>query len=525
MSKVDIFKQAVRFFGNKPFAKRELKDKANELGFDSYFDSYFYDFKNKPDRKTGKYLFIEVEKGKYVCQDFGEENATKTPGQKNKTKEPKKDLPNKPKPKCIILNKTFTGEWLKQSDGNIAHEIINFFKADDGKVYVYNTPYGANVSDSKNLDIEYLYLASPKTNGTYFIEYCIKIKESLHNCSFSKEKQNIKHRDELQVIIEKGKEEINKNLGRPFTDIKYGGTPVDRLFEDNILVLPFTFIADKVFKAINPIPVDEKNIGGDYNFARNFGYVLDTEEELTYKYLFDIGPEKDKKKWELCKLPKFTMFSHSERNDLIVKSLEQDSFLDMIDNYKMEECYTKIISSLMEANPFFVNHLLNVIDKSIKTKKEFHITNELSEKNYGRMDIYAENKTEKTLVIIENKIDSFITINPKNGKSQLLRYYEWVRDNKRGWKPYYIVLAPDYRLNTVKSEVKILQKKEHFPNYYIVGYSKLLSAFQEIKKKNGFSNFKFKKYLDDIELLLLRISLEQKDLYTAKITKRILSLR
>ena len=528
MSKVDIFKQAVRMFGKSQFTKEELKEKADELGFDSNFNSYFYDFKNGPiSKKTGKYLFKEVAKNRYVCQDFADDNALTKHEQKTQLNNPKKDKKTSAtfsKSKCIILNKSFTGEWLKQSDGNIAHEIINFFKADDNKIYIYNTPYGANVRGSKNLDIKYLYLTTSKTNGMYFIEYCIVIKDSLHNCSFSKEKQNIKHRAELQAIISNGKDEINRKLKHPYTDITYGETPVDQLFEDNILVFPFTFTAKKVYRAKNPIPVDEKNIGGDYDFARNFGYVLDTKQKTTFKYLFDIGPEKNRKQWKKCDLPKFTMLTHSEKNRLILKTLDQDSFLDMVDNFKMEECYTKIISSLMEAKPSFVNCFLNKIDKNLKIQEEFKITNEKAIKDYGRIDIYAENKKTKKLVIIENKIDSSITINKKN-KSQLLRYYKWVKQKKKGWEPIYLILAPDYRLKTIESEVNFLQKKERFANYHIVGYSKLLLAFQEIKKQKEFDSYKFKKYLDDIELLLLRMSLEQKDLYTAKITKRILSLR
>ncbi len=43
--------------------------------------------------------------------------------------------------KVVILNKAFLGDWLN-NDANIGHEIIDFVKADNGKLYVYNTPYG-----------------------------------------------------------------------------------------------------------------------------------------------------------------------------------------------------------------------------------------------------------------------------------------------------------------------------------------------------------------------------------------------
>lgn len=41
----------------------------------------------------------------------------------------------------ILLNSIFTGEY-GVNNGNLPHEVINFFRSDNGKYYIYITPYG-----------------------------------------------------------------------------------------------------------------------------------------------------------------------------------------------------------------------------------------------------------------------------------------------------------------------------------------------------------------------------------------------
>ena len=50
----------------------------------------------------------------------------------------------------ILLNSMFVGNYGLDK-GNLPHEVINFFRADNGQFYVYITPYG---TISPNMDIE-----------------------------------------------------------------------------------------------------------------------------------------------------------------------------------------------------------------------------------------------------------------------------------------------------------------------------------------------------------------------------------
>ena len=62
--------------------------------------------------------------------------------------------------KFILLNKPFNGSWTYQ-DGNIAHEIIDFFLTDSGEYYVYNIPYGRTCNGRVP---DYIVLTSEGTN-------------------------------------------------------------------------------------------------------------------------------------------------------------------------------------------------------------------------------------------------------------------------------------------------------------------------------------------------------------------------
>lgn len=72
-------------------------------------------------------------------------------------------------PQVLILNKVFDGAYTEK-EGNIAHEIIDFFKADNGKIYFYNNPYGQcpdNIFVSKDYK-----KSTQKTKQTMLLNIC-----------------------------------------------------------------------------------------------------------------------------------------------------------------------------------------------------------------------------------------------------------------------------------------------------------------------------------------------------------------
>ncbi len=79
-----------------------------------------------------------------------------------------KEHKNEFKGKVFILNKPFEGSYTDE-EGKVAHEIIDYFKADNDKVYIYNNPLGhcpdnIEADESKNYKAEYMFLAKKSNN-------------------------------------------------------------------------------------------------------------------------------------------------------------------------------------------------------------------------------------------------------------------------------------------------------------------------------------------------------------------------
>lgn len=68
---------------------------------------------------------------------------------------------------CIVINRMFTGEYLKHSLG---HEIINLYRADNGKFYLYLNSEGKLPWKYRNVSI----MLMAKTVGNYTLEVVAK---------------------------------------------------------------------------------------------------------------------------------------------------------------------------------------------------------------------------------------------------------------------------------------------------------------------------------------------------------------
>ena len=73
------------------------------------------------------------------------------------------------KENCIILNKPFIGGYIDQSNENEAHELINFFLDDKGKHFIYCNPYGQNVRDATDKQVEYMSFLHLRQRRAVFI--------------------------------------------------------------------------------------------------------------------------------------------------------------------------------------------------------------------------------------------------------------------------------------------------------------------------------------------------------------------
>ena len=129
--------------------------------------------------------------------------------------------------KFILLNKPFNGSWTYQ-DGNIAHEIIDFFLTDSREYYVYNIPYGRTCNGQVP---DYIVLTSglkdtKKGTKGVNVEYIIKPSEAVHKLGYSTRKKD----DNKEGEKEKNAKKINNEQNRKDIEdiiakknIQYGG--------------------------------------------------------------------------------------------------------------------------------------------------------------------------------------------------------------------------------------------------------------------------------------------------------------
>lgn len=421
-----------------------------------------------------------------------------------------------PKEKCIILNKPFIGGYLS-ADGHDAHEIINFFKADDGVQYIYDNPYGQNVSNAANLDITHLVLTSGTSNHSFFINYVIKIKKTLHTRTIAK--SQINSPSSSADFSENAKKEIESALNKEIGEIKYGGTPIDKLFSDDLPVAPITFIAEEMWKAKKPVRVLEDDV--DYHFARNFGYVSETTKSpKTYAEI--LKKINDKSNWD-----SFPVSAFKEKTDQYeLSSMDDNLFLDLIGLHKEEECYTKMVASLLSEKNMFASFISFIVEKDNIScgfeplaEKWQSVRTETSFEGAGRIDIIAE--SPKARVIIENKIDSginFIVDKKGNRIDQLNRYFAYFDKCKAtdDRDTLYIVLTPKYRKEEVALEIQCLPN-EMSKRWNVIDYSDLFGFMHGQEKE--LVGFKYKKYISDILLLFKRMSFDRRELAGLKLTK------
>ena len=92
--------------------------------------------------------------------------------------------------KEILLNRMYVGEWLIK---NIGHEVINLFKADNDKNYIYVTKSGT--LDKKHKEIETVLLVQGVSANTVEIIAKAEVVESIWNMP---DEERIKKQNEIK---------------------------------------------------------------------------------------------------------------------------------------------------------------------------------------------------------------------------------------------------------------------------------------------------------------------------------------
>lgn len=437
----------------------------------------------------------------------------------------------------ILLNKPFNGSWTYQ-DGNIAHEIIDFFLTDSGEYYVYNIPYGRTCNGRVP---DYIVLTSEGTNSVK-IEYVIKPSKKVHNFGYStREKDDNKEGEKDSRSKKINNEENRKKIEKIIVDleIRYGGKLLSELYDSKTDVgLLVSYKAEWIKKPKEPLFFDFEG----YIFQHAYGYISN-EWDIKYsdkeKYsdnakLSDgqknnIKKSKEKavayhalkkkieeldQKGKLVELPLSPIDVHTKKFSGLTFS--KTTILDFILKTNSEECYTNLLYNLFVSdNDLFCEFVWKLLNQEGKkhTIRSFnsstlkYITREKSVSR-GRMDICAEFEINGVIhrIVLENKVDS--GLNGKGGaenQTQLTQYYNWAKEN--GATPHCFILVPGYHKDFLLDEIETYDKVM-MNNYKIIEYHDI-TKFIEVHQSDIESNKDYGKFYGDIFELFGRLSLDR----------------
>lgn len=407
----------------------------------------------------------------------------------------------------IILNKAFEGSW-NDKEGNISHEIIDFFLADNGNHYIYNSPYGSckkdigvfggnNTCDKKRDKVEYLIIASSakiiydstgttigntnKKSSQFNIKYVIKLKQRMTDLGKTSS-LNASNKSKYQKLV---------------NNICYNGKNLFDIFNKDEVLWPLvTFEASgEMWEPDGCVQIKAK----DYNYQRNLGYVYKKGNNQTFKTIYQ---ELAKPQWK-----KVNLQSLNSGNSNSATNPKQKTFLDMIRKSDSEECYTNILYEIFRVPEIIDEFILylrtfKIEDlkqtNTIKIEREKFISNG---QGAGRMDLAFDGNDCR--FFIENKVYSNLN-GIKKGHSQITVYSEWVNEktsmfcneNIKGF-----ILAPDYRVNEVKESLTSFKENNMCKIITYKQIEEFLKDSNVRKILNNSVDFLYKQYIDELSSL------------------------
>ncbi len=432
----------------------------------------------------------------------------------------------------ILINKMYTGSYLDDNDGNnIGHEIINFFKADDGNNYIYITPYGKSKYAE---NIKYILLTDAQKNNKYNIIAKVEVKENdskIKKCRSSKNifkepykdahrEQALKYKYSKHFLYDIYKNNLNND------NAIYVTFQVENIFipTKNISI---NFNKDKAEIKIDgekkPITIKKNEVFIGESCKK---YIIEGEEGYN-KLLKNIIQEKEgnEKIWK-------NITDSLQKIDLKDKIIEETkySFINLIEKEYNEVIYTNMLKYFFNVryeDGIVLNKFLEWIkdNKNIKMNKEIeenikkycNLFKEIRKEEFipkGRIDLFA--KSNNGVLVIENKIKSGI-----NGKKEYGFQLKTYKKAYKGADFIGLVFVPDYNEEKIKNEEGYMDVANDYP---IIKYSELYKFFNE---NIDFHKLKDEsaKYYEDFKNALKIHSLTERQKEIYKFTRTIKEIK
>ena len=388
------------------------------------------------------------------------------------------------KERCILIIKMYNGDYLNKGS-NIGHEVINLFRADNGRHYIYCLPGGTiGVSkDGKVTDI--LLVQNVGYNTLKVLARINNISSDQHiakHCKFSKE--------EIQQHV------INYALEQ---NVTYNQKPISSIFvankyksEQDISSVNFTFEveSEQYREPLNDI----------YLTSKTGQYALSNTKFRQTEYFTSANKEDFR---TLCALIDDDTIWQNEDTAPFVNNRtpnpDRYTFLTLCHKEYDELSYSNMLAYYFENNPAILQDFVNKI-LGLPFKAPFSVKRE-----YKHTDILIEN-ADGAAIILENKIKSGINGLSEDGRNQLDKYVEEISKQYGLENTYGFVLCPNYNIIKI-SNYKNAANQHLIARYYtkskenVIPYTKLYDFFSIYKE-----NVNDKYYEDFLKALKLHSS-------------------
>lgn len=387
------------------------------------------------------------------------------------------------KERCILVIKMYNGDYLNEGS-NIGHEVINLFRADNGRHYIYCLP-GGTIGVSKDGKVTDILLVQNVGNNTLKVLARINnISSDQHiakHCKFSKEeiKQNV-----INYALEQNVTYNQKPISSIFVANKYNS-------EQDISSVNFTFEVESEQYREPLLDI--------YLTSKIGQYALSNTKFRQTEYFTPTNKEDFR---TLCTLIDDDTIWQNEDTAPFVNNRtpnpDRYTFLTLCHKEYDELSYSNMLAYYLENNPAILQDFVNKI-LGLPFKAPFSIKRE-----YKHTDILIENADGA--IILENKIKSGINGLSEDGRNQLDKYVEEISKQYGLENTYGFVLCPNYNIIKI-SNYKNAANQHLIARYYtkskenVIPYTKLNEFFGIYKK-----NVNDKYYEDFLKALKLHSS-------------------
>ncbi|MBU4692608.1 PD-(D/E)XK nuclease family protein [Mycoplasma sp. CSL7491-lung] len=378
----------------------------------------------------------------------------------------------------IIINKMYSGTYISKYD-NVGHEIINLYKSDNGKNYIYLSSSGTLDVKHQSYDTKMILVKYSGNNLYKVIGRAVGLKIFGDNIN-----------NENKATITNQQKKMIKEQG-----ISYGGVLLNEIFnknkfkdEDTDNNVYITFIADEVVKPKKDFYIlTNKNINDDKYKDENI-YKIANRKIIGRSPRFFFKEDDEEKQYAYNELKKIINDDNlwGDKIDVFIPKIinnenEKLNFLEIIGKEYDELSYSNLIYYFLNKYPEltknFIKNVLNIRDENLD------FNNIMIKREWKRTDIsiqIAKNDTSD-LIIIENKIRADIS-EYQDEKTQLQGYNdkvkEWISKKVNNVdKKHLFVLSPDYR--TIKLSDEDNEWKQ-------IKYSSLLECLKDFYDSYNF---------------------------------------